>query len=398
VKILFVAPYLPSLIRVRPYHLIRELSRRHDISVLATDSARVISEIDSLRQWCRSIDVVAMRPGEAARSCVTAALRGDPLQAAVCQSRQLDHAMRGQLAGRDFDLVHIEHLRAASLVQLVPHGLPTIFDAVDSISLLLRRTLRSSHSVRQRMIAVLELHRTRAFEKQCLERFDRTIVTSSDDRRALLQLAPAAPVTVVPNGVDLDYFKPVPAPHESATLVLSGKMSYHANITAALYFAQTVFPLIRAQVPAVRLRIVGSNPPRSITALGTDPAIDVTGQVPDMRPYVGTATVAVCPVTVKVGIQNKLLEAMAMAVPVVSTSLGVEGTTATPEHDVLVGDSPSGFAAQVVRLLKHPDIAQTIASNGRAYAERHHKWSSAAEQVEQLYESAVAQRTIRGFV
>jgi glycosyltransferase involved in cell wall biosynthesis len=215
-------------------------------------------------------------------------------------------------------------------------------------------------------------------------------VTAPEDARALRELVPTAKVAVVPNGVDLDYFRPLAGEREPATLVFSGKMSYHANVSAVLHFVRHVLPLIRAVRPDVRLRVVGSQPPRSIQTLARDPAIAVTGYVPDIREIVGRATVVLCPVTVKVGIQNKVLEAMAMGLPVVSTRAGLEGLVAAPGHDLLVADGAAEFAAHVCRLLADADLRASLGRAGRHYVETHHRWDVAARQLENLYHEATA--------
>jgi glycosyltransferase involved in cell wall biosynthesis len=342
------------------------------------------------------VDLIPVSTRESVRSCLAGVVRGEPLQANVCYSARLEKRLHELVALHHFDVVHVEHLRAARIVSTLPGRLPTLFDAVDSIALLLQRTIRSSHSVRQRLIATLELHRTRAFEARILTRYDRSIVTSADDAHALRALAPTAHVEVVPNGVDLDYFHPTSEPVAPATLVFSGKMSYHANVSAVVHFVKNIFPLVRRNRPDVRLRIVGSGPPAPIRELARDPAIEVTGHVADLRTYVSTATVAVCPVTVKVGIQNKLLEAMAMQVPVVATRAGAEGLTATPGRDLLVADSSAEFAAHVCRLIADPALARSIARSGRLYVEQHHRWSDIVCTVESQYVEAIGQRASLG--
>ena len=298
----------------------------------------------------------------------------------------------GTIERRAIDLVHIEHLRAAHLVALVPAAIPKVYDAVDCISLLLERTLASSHSWRQRLLAALELQRCRAYESLILNRFDQVAVTSPEDQRALSALAPQSRVAVIPNGVDLDYFYPLDVPRETATLVFSGKMSYHANVTALLHFYRNIFPLIKKHKPDVRLRVVGNDPPPVVSALARDPSVSVTGYLPDIRPSLGCATVAICPVTVKVGIQNKLLESMAMGLPTVSTKEGIQGLSVEPGRDLLVADDPIEFADHVCQLLSDPDLRTQIGLAGRKYVEAYHRWEDAAEKLERLYAEATSAR------
>jgi glycosyltransferase involved in cell wall biosynthesis len=172
-------------------------------------------------------------------------------------------------------------------------------------------------------------------------------------------------------------------------------MSYHANVTAALHFVRNILPLIRSSWPDVRLRIVGSNPPSSIQVLAQDPAITVTGHVDDIREALGRATIAVCPVTVKVGIQNKVLEAMSMALPVVCSVAGAAGLSAQPGRDFLVADGTAAFAAEVSRLLGDAGLRASLGQAGRHYVETHHRWGAAAEQLERLYREAIDEHAAR---
>ena len=400
-RILYVLPYVPSLIRVRPYHFIRALAARHEVSVLAVAATpRERDDVDALTPLCRSVDVIPFDRLRGARNCVVAALKGEPLQAAICQSPALDRRLTHLLTSRSFDVIHVEHLRAAHLRTRIPDHVPSLFDAVDCISLLQARTLTQSASLRQRVVAALELRRTRAFERRLLRQFHHTTVTSPVDAVALQRLAPDARVSVIANGVDLSYFQPLTTPREADTLVFSGKMSYHANATAALHFVRHILPLVKRIVPAVRLRIVGSDPPLAIRALVEDPAISVTGYVPDVRRAIGSAAIAVCPVTVKAGIQNKILEAMAMGVPVVSTTAGAEGLAAQPGRDFLVAADPAEFATHVGALLTDTGRREQIGRAGREFVEGHHRWDQAAMQLEALYDEvrslAGARREVRG--
>ncbi|HLH75111.1 MAG TPA: glycosyltransferase, partial [Chloroflexota bacterium] len=402
----------PSPIRVRPYHLIRQLARSHEVVVLTLwQHEREQEDLNALGSLCSVVGVRLSR-ARAVANCLRALPSRMPLQGAYCQSKELVRLVRGALgeprvagniAGQPlpaalrgpFDVVHVEHLRAGYVASEIPRHVPTVFDSVDSISLLFERTSRLSHSRRQRFLARFELPRTRAYEAELVQRFDRIAVTSPEDADALRALSGTDRIAVVPNGVDLAYFQPRRDSAEPATLVLSGKMSYHANVTAALHFQARIFPLIKQQCPDVRFQIVGSDPPSAVQALTGDPAISVTGYVPDMRDYLGRATVVICPVTVKVGIQNKVLEAMAMGVPVVCTREGFAGLQAQPGQDLLVADTPSEFAAHVCRLLGDADLRSQLGQAGRRYVENYHQWNLAARRIADLYQDAIEQHKRR---
>jgi glycosyltransferase involved in cell wall biosynthesis len=185
--------------------------------------------------------------------------------------------------------------------------------------------------------------------------------------------------------VDLAYFHPSEGPVDRSTIILSGKMSYHANVTAALYFVREVFPRVRARHPEARLRIVGSAPPTELLNLARDPAIEVTGYLADIRPSIASGAVAVCPVAVKVGIQNKILEAMALGVPVVSTAAGAVGLGARSGIDMLIGRDSDELAQHISAVLDDESLRRRLALAGRQYVETHHRWSTVADTFEALY-------------
>jgi sugar transferase (PEP-CTERM/EpsH1 system associated) len=383
-NILFIAPYVPSLIRVRPYHFVRQLSLRHAVTLLAVGSAEDPA-LAELRRCCERVEVVPPSLLAATPGLARAAVRREPLQASVSLSPSVRERLVHLVTTEQFDVAHIEHLRAARLHTHLPAGTPRVFDSVDSISLLLERTLRASHSVRQRLLARFELAPTRRYEAELARAFQGVVVTSPDDAAAIKRLQPRARVSVIPNGVDLERFSPLGAPSLPPTIVFSGKMSYHANVSAVLHFVRDIWPSVRARRPDARLRIVGSRPPREIAALAADPSITVTGHVADVRAAVSGASLAVCPVTVKVGIQNKVLESMALGLPVVCTRAGAEGIAAVPDHDFVVTSGQTEFAEAVLRILDDPAMGRTLGRHGRQYVERHHRWEVATAHLEQVY-------------
>lgn len=398
-RILFISPYLPSVIRVRPYNLIRALARRgHYITLLALEPpGEDTSGLDSLRAWCQHVQIVSLPRWRTLWNGLRALFSQTPFQAAYSRSPEMAALIQRIQAGEKFDVVHVEHLRGAELPgpPARTNGIPIVFDSVDSIALLFERARRAAPTWRSRLLAKLDLERTRRYEACLLERYPRVLVTSPQDRDALARLSARQDIdgrlAVLPNGVDLDYFRPQDVPRDPATLIFSGKMSYHANVAAALDLARQVMPHIWSHLPNAQLVIAGKDPTSELLALAADPRITVTGTVPDLRPYLARATVAVSPIRYGVGIQNKVLEAMAMATPVVSTSQATTALQAQPGQDLLIADIPQAIAEAVVALLTNEALRRRIGQAGRRYVETYHDWNAVAEKLEGVYRDVMAE-------
>ena len=193
---------------------------------------------------------------------------------------------------------------------------------------------------------------------------------------------------VLPNGVDLDYFSPLDKPRALDTLVFSGKMSYHANIAAAIDLITQVMPLIWAQQSDVKLTVVGKDPSPNLLSFADDPRITITGTVPDMRPYIGGAAAAILPMRYGVGIQNKVLEAMAMRTPVITASKTLGALQAQVNQDLIVADTPQAMAENALSLLEDTQRRESVGAAGRNYVERFHSWAAVAETLATVYRQA----------
>jgi sugar transferase (PEP-CTERM/EpsH1 system associated) len=402
-----VVPYAPTRIRTRPLHLIRALGARGHHVTLATlwsDAA----ERRALEALSSEVTGILTQPIGAMRSlwnCICAAPSGEPLQAHYSWSPSLSRLMGRSLGEQHFDVVHVEHLRGVRyglsildhLPRVTDHRIPVIWDSVDCISDLFRRAARRGPTAAVRWAARLELPRTERYEGTVTQRFDRVLTTSEADRQGLLALADKAGtarpdlarrVVVIPNGVDLDHFMPPTGPREAATLVISGKMSYHANVAAVVAFADEVLPRIVRDRPETQLVIVGQDPAPVVRALAERPGVTVTGTVADVRPFLQRATLAVAPIQYAVGVQNKVLEAMACATPVVATPAAVEALGVADGRELVVARDAEEMATRIVELLGQPDDRARIGTAGRRYVETHHDWRSIADRLSDLYRDA----------
>lgn len=411
-NILFISAYVPSPIRVRPYGFIRALARRgHHITLVCGANADDGPALNALRDICTRIVTVHVSKAEMLWNALRA-LPGDlPLQAALSFGQRLCDAVRIEDRSKRYDVAHIEHLRTSALGYALLHT-PAVLDSVDSISLLFERALRGSPSFKSRALALIDLARTRAYEARYTRHFERVIVSSPEDAWALRTLRrhlypPAQPaaqrrfdsvadaphnqdaITVVPNGVDLDYFTPQPIARARATIVFSGKMSYHANEAAALHLVHDIMPLVWACRPETRVVIAGNAPPPSVRALAADRRVTVTGYLDDLRPAIAGATLAVAPLRYGVGIQNKVLEAMALATPVVAARQASRALHAVEGRDLLLAEQPHEYADAILSLMNDPQRAAAIGAAGRRYVEQYHTWDAAAQRLEQVYASAI---------
>lgn len=388
--ILFISPYIPSLIRVRPYNFVKALVKRgHQVTLMALqppgDDGASLPE---LRRLCEAVHVVPHGKAQTIINGLLALSSRFPVQAAYSRSPRFSRAAAGVLAAGRFDVAHIEHLRGAVLAESLG-GLPTVYDSVDSISLLFSKVMQDAPSLKSRLMAVLDLERTRRFEGTLTQRFHQITVTSEADRQALIELgSDGSRITTIANGVDLDYFQPQPTERDPLRLVFTGKMSYHANVAAVEDLVHKIMPLVWAEQPDAQLDIVGKDPSPTVQALAQTKAVTVTGSVPDLRPYLARAAVAVSTVRYGVGIQNKVLEAMAMATPVVCSAQANSALQTQSGQDLLTGDTPEAVARHILDLLAAPHQREQIGQAGRQYVEDYHSWDSAAARLEQLYAAA----------
>ncbi len=393
-KILFVSPYIPSLIRVRPCNILRALVQRgHQVTLLALQPPGDEGEaLPQLRQMCKAVYVVQHSKAQTLMNAVLA-LPGDfPVQAAYSRSPAFVEAARTLLAREQFDVAHVEHLRGAVLADSLG-GLPVIFDSVDSISLLFGKVLQDAPSLKSRLMATLDLGRTRRFEGRLTQRFKQVAVTSEADRNALIELgSDGERIIVIPNGVDLDYFQPQAVERNPMRLVFTGKMSYHANIAAADDLVQKMMTLVWREQPNAQLYLVGKDPSPAVLAMGELPNVTVTGSVPDLRPYLAEAALAISTVRYGVGIQNKVLEAMAMATPVVCSPQANSALRTVNGQDILVGEGPEAIARHILDLLASPEKRAAVGAAGRRYVEQHHTWNSAAVRLENMYQAVIDEK------
>jgi glycosyltransferase involved in cell wall biosynthesis len=397
VRILFLAPYLPSRIRVRPFQWIKALcALGHEVHLLALRPPEdAWAAVDELVSACASVHIVPLSRARTLINGLVTPLRRLPLQFAYSHHPGAERLAVELVRRHAIDVVHIEHLRGAVMASSI-RGVPLVFDAVDAIGPLFAAASRAAPGRAQRAIARLDVGRTRAFEASALRRFQRVLVTSpyEVDAFALDDDGARRRVVVLPNGVDTQYFASAWQPMNPPVVVFSGKLSYHANEAAALRLLQRIMPAVWAELPEVCVVLAGKDPSPRLRALAGD-RVRLTGYVDDLRPHLWSATVAVAPLVYGAGVQNKVLEAMSCGLPVVASPEAVRALATRPGEDLLlVADADQSFAEAIVRVARNATLAGHLSGAARDYVERQHDWTRLARKLVEVYSESIADRRL----
>jgi polysaccharide biosynthesis protein PslH len=264
---------------------------------------------------------------------------------------------------------------------------PLVVDSIDEPLLRDLRALRIAPWVERPRLARQAFMFWR-YERALLTDAEQNIYASELDVAAYRRFFPNRPAIAIPNGVDIDYFTPVSGDTDPATVVFEGNMMFGANVDAARCLVREVLPRLTVKVPDVRVRIVGRDPLPDVLALTSD-RVEVTGTVPDVRPSLAKATVFACPMRFGSGIKNKILQAWAMAKPVVATSASLGGLAAHEGDNILIRDGVEAFASAIAEIVRNPAMGQRLGQAGRRTVEREYSWECRAAQFEEVLFTSV---------
>lgn len=376
--------------KLRTWHLMRHLAQRHEITYLAfadpDEQPENIAGMSAVAAHVETVPRAEVRKASPQFFARVAWHLADPLPYAVGQyrSRAYRQRVRELLARNTFDLIVADFLFP---VINLPDDLPcpaVLFTHNVEAEIWRRHAENAEGRVRKWLYAA-QHRRMLRYEGRVLRRFDGLLAVSEADRDTFARLYPgvvADDIFVVPTGVDTDYFAPVASPPDSVELVFTGSMDWLPNEDAMVWFCREVLPRIQAEIPAVRLSIVGRAPTPTVSRLAENAHVRVTGRVEDVRPYITDAAVFVVPLRIGGGTRLKIFEAMAMGKAVVSTTVGAEGLPVTHGRDVVLADDESTLADAVVRLVRHLDERRALESAARRLVEEHFDWSAVARDLD----------------
>ena len=369
--------------KIRPFKVIRHLHEQGHRVVVASlvRSAEEADEGQGLAQFCAEYDMVQVNETVQNLRTVGCLATTLPSSMGYFHSPELARRLEARLQRERFDLIFVH---CSSVARYVEHvSVPRILDFgdMDSQKWLAYAKYKPFPLSAGYWLEGAKLERE---ERRLSDVFDICTVTTRAELETLDGFGSGTATGWFPNGVDADYFTPTADPYEPETLAFIGRMDYYPNEECMVEFCQHTLPLVRQQRPGLKLLIVGADPSPTVWRLGQIEGVTVTGSVPDVRPYVWRSALTVSTLNIARGVQNKILESMAMGVPVVTSPTAAGGVDANDQEHFLVASSPEQVAKAILRIVDDPSERDRLSRAGRDRMLTHHSWKGSMGRLDQI--------------
>ena len=370
---------------MRVYQLLKQLASRHRVTLLSYASPDDYGRVAALAEQVPVRTVERPRETRGARrgAQLRAIASSEPFSSRHIHSDAMQKAIYELCSSESIDVIQLEGALLCGFA--FPPGVRVILDEHNIEYEVFQRMSEHETSVVRRSFHHLEARRFRSFEQRAWTSVDGCAVTSEREEPVVRAIAPDTPTAVVPNGVDLDYFAPSDVPVEPFTVVFNGTLEYRPNCDAAYHLVEEIWPIVQSRCADARLAIVGRAGERDRRRL-SQPGVEVTGEVPDIRPYLERAAVVAIPIRMGGGTRLKVVEGLAMGKALVSTTVGCEGVAVREGEHLLIGDGPDAFAARILEVFGDDALRERIGSAGRQLVEAEYSWELAGERLDALYQ------------
>lgn len=378
-KILFIAnrfPYPPFRgDKLKIYNLAKRIAQKHEIHLITfAENKDDLKYLPELEKIFSKMVIVDLPKWQSVMNVAFGLLGSKPLQVNYFKSGKFKSELASLLNTNEYDAIHVQHLRMAQYAMNLKDRY-RILDLPDAFSLYWQRRKSIARSLPSRILDNIESGRVLKYEKAILNAFDLNLVCSKEDLQFLKDKHHIENIRLLPNGVDTDKFHPMNHDYShNRTLLFTGNMDYDPNVDAVLYFAESVFPLIKSQHPEVKFVIAGQRPIDKVKALHNGKDIEVTGFIPELSEMYNQASVVVAPLRFGAGTQNKVLEAMAMGIPVVCSHIGFEGLGIQDGEGAFMRMDAESFAMQVNQLLSDQTLRQLTGEKGVEVIRSNFSW------------------------
>ncbi|MFM7023742.1 MAG: glycosyltransferase [Flavobacteriales bacterium] len=366
--------------KLRAYHLIKELSKWEEIHLVAiSDEPAQQSSIDELKKYCKEIHVFPISKWSIALNMFKSFIVGLPFQSGYFYNSKVAREIANLIEKNKPDHIFVQLLRTTEYVKNI-HGIEMTLDYMDAFAKGMERRLESAYFPASRIYR-WEYFRLRKYEGRVYHWFKNKLIISEQDLNSLF-IPDTNEIQIIPNGVDTAYFSPRPM-EKKYDLLFFGNMSYPPNVSAARYLCMEILPLLLAKYPNIKIAISGAEPSKEVLALASK-NVDITGWIDDMRDIIAQSKIVVAPMLIGTGLQNKLLQAMAMKIPCVTSSLANNALGAENKKSILVARKKEDYVKAIELMLENPEIYDSIAQNGLDFVNANFNWEASARKLHEL--------------
>ncbi len=367
--------------KLRAYNQIKQLSKKHQIILFALNDSQLDEKaIIELKKYCHSISIVKFSKFTIFFNLVRAFFNGKPLQVGYFYFNKAQKKIDELIEKHKPDHIYCQLIRTSEYVKKYPNITKTL-DYMDIFSKGMERR-KNSEPFYMKPFLALEYKRLLKYENNVFDYFNNKTIISEQDRNFIPHLKKET-IKVITNGVDTDFFKPIQRTKDFV-LLFNGNMNYPPNIESVEYLVTQIMPFVWSKLPNTRLLISGATPNDRVLALKSSKVI-ISGSVEDIRENFAKSKVLVAPMQISIGLQNKLLEGMAMQIPCITSSLANNALGAINNNQIMVADTPKEFAICIIELLTNESKAKQIALNGYEFVIKNFNWQSTTTQLEQLF-------------
>jgi sugar transferase (PEP-CTERM/EpsH1 system associated) len=371
--------------KVRAFNQIKSLSRNHEIILYAiSDQLQNAGAEEALGPLCKTFRIVNQKKNNILINMIRALLKGLPLQVGYFFNSHIKKEITEAIHLHKPDVIYCQLCRTAEYVKDI-HGIPRVLDFMDAFSKGAERRSQKS-SLLLKWFFKIESNRMLRYEQQMLDVFDKTTIISEQDK-AYISNPLKKEISVISNGVDFDFFKSIRA-EKKYDCVFAGNMNYPPNIDGAVFLAEKIFPLVLQKFPGARLLIAGANPSPRVKKLKSE-NIDVSGWMDDIRMAYASSRIFIAPLRMGSGVQNKILEAMSMGLPCITSAL-VAKPIGIGKDGLLVADEEEEYAQKIIALLKNPELIERITKGASEFVRHSHDWDLINKGLEDIFTGLVS--------
>lgn len=391
-KILFIAnrfPYPPFRgDKLKIYNLAKELSKNHELHLITfAENKNDFELIKNIEPYFKNIEVINLPKFKSYINVLIGLLGKNPLQVNYFKSKMMKQQVDKLIQNENYDCIHVQHLRMAQYAEKHISNY-RILDLPDAFSLYWQRRKKIKRNIFSKLLDSIESKRVYKYEKYILNQFNLNLVCSLEDQKHLIIEHQNNQVKLLPNGVDTSQFKPLNHDYNhNHTLLFTGNMDYDPNVDGVIYFSEEILPVIKTKYPNIKFIIAGQRPIQKVLDLKIKypETIEVTGFVKDLSSMYNSASIVVAPLRFGAGTQNKVLEALAMGIPVVCSHIGFEGLGIKSGEGAFMKINPREFAEQVIELLDNEQLRRETGEKGAQLIQSKFSWEHIAKILESYF-------------